>query len=114
MHGKGVLLQLELKILIRLRSVFVPSLYLQSQFFIGTPNVIQFNCIFNKGCPNGSSFEPHMEMAAAGIKEGRQPRYQATCLLGILMLFSASRLSGKMEVIVFLFQNAYTTIYLLE
>jgi hypothetical protein len=42
--------------------------YPQSHFFIGTPNLIQFNRIFHKGCPNGSSFDHHTEMAAAGTE----------------------------------------------
>lgn len=38
-----------------------------------------------------------MEMAFMSIKDGQQFRYKTTCLLIILMLFSVSRQSDKLE-----------------
>ena len=63
MHGKGVLLHLELK-----------------KFGWG---------------PLSTPYEPHMELAAAGTKENRQPRYKANSFHIILMPFPASRPSDK-------------------
>ena len=39
------------------------------------------------------------EMALAGIKEGRRSSYKTTCLLIIIILFSVSCQSDKLEVV---------------